>query len=271
MNINATIKGIYNLALIKLGISQFVVDPDTDTTLEVKTINNVYESVLNEVLELGEWRCARRRAILQRHKYVISAATQTKPVILTATGHDFRLGDHIQVTDVVGMTELNDEYFTLGTPLTANTIRLLEVDGVTEVDGTGYEAYVSGGVVWGTPRFGYSYEFRLPEDCIKVLETEPALGDWVEEYDVLLTNGEPDQIGILYLSYLTDPTYFSPLLLDTIATRLAYMVAPALVKDYGPKRTALDQEFAGLLRLARGEDARWRQNPDKHSALVTEV
>ena len=270
MNINATLAGIYNLALIKLSITQFAVDPATDTTLEVKTINKVWESVLNEVLELGEWKCARKRVTLERDKDLVEGATAAEPVVITATAHTFQNDDLVKITDVVGMTELNGNTYMVKNKA-ANTIELWDENGTEKLDGTGFAAWISGGVIWRVPNYEYSYMFKLPDDCLKPLKTALGTMPWVEENNFLLTNGEDDELSIQYIYYLSDPTYFSPLLIDTIATRLAYMVAPALVKDYGPKRQALDQEFAGLLRLARGEDAMWRQQPDKHSVLVTEM
>jgi len=272
MNTTATLAGIYNLALIKLGISQFVTDPATDGTLDVNTMNNVWTSVLNEVLELGEWKCARKRVTLERDKDLVEGVTRMIAfcVVITATAHTFQNDDLVKITDVVGMTELNGNTYMVKNK-TADTFELWDENGTIHLDGEAFTAYDSGGVIWRVPNYEYSYMFKLPDDCLKPLKTALGTMPWVEENNFLLTNGEDDELSIQYIYYLSDPTYFSPLLIDTIATRLAYMVAPALVKDYGPKRKALDQEFAGLLRLARGEDAMWRQQPDKHSVLVTEM
>lgn len=192
MNATASQTGICNLAMVKLGISVFMASIDDDTP-EAVVCKQVWDEVLNEVLELGEWACARKRISLAREE--------------TA------------------------------------------------------------------PAWGYSYQFQLPNDCIKVLETSLSVSyPWVRESDMILTDATDDTLEILYIYYIADPTYFSPLLVDAIATRLAYMIFPALCRDAKPaKRQELDKEFGALLRLSRGEDARWRQNPDTHSPLVTEV
>ena len=262
--------GIYNLALVKMGITQFVTDPATDNTLDVNTMNKVWESVLNEVLELGEWKCARKRVTLERDKDLVEGATDEEPVVVTATAHTFQNDDLVKFSDVVGMTELNGNTYMVKNKAD-NTIELWDENGTEKLDGTGFTAWDSGGVIWRVPNYEYSYMFKLPEDCLKVLETTLGTLEWREENNFLLTNAEDDELTIQYIYYLSDPTYFSPLLIDTLATRLAYMVCPALVKDYGPKRQVLDQEFAALLRLARSEDAKWRQQPDKPSKLVTEA
>lgn len=68
----------------------------------------------------------------------ITAATQADPVVITSAGHSLEDGDVIEISGVVGMTELNGGRFVVE-----------EVSGtqfsLRDVDGTGYGAYVSGG------------------------------------------------------------------------------------------------------------------------------
>lgn len=68
----------------------------------------------------------------------ISGATQANPVVVTATSHGYSNGDTVYINNVVGMTEINDEVFTVANA-TANTFEL------SGIDGTGYTAYTSGG------------------------------------------------------------------------------------------------------------------------------
>jgi len=75
---------------------------------------------------------------------VISGATQTNPVDIAATAHGYSTGDWVYITDVVGMTELNGRVFVVGTVLT-NFFQLTDTNG-NPIDGTGYSAYISGGV-----------------------------------------------------------------------------------------------------------------------------
>lgn len=70
----------------------------------------------------------------------ISAVTQADPGVVTANAHGYATGDVVQVRDVVGMTQLNGQIFTVGA-VTTNTF---ELEGI---DTTGYGAYVSGGTV----------------------------------------------------------------------------------------------------------------------------
>lgn len=74
----------------------------------------------------------------------ITGASKTNPVQLTITGHGITTGAQVQVTGVVGMTQLNDKIF-IATAVDADTITL------NGVDGTAFTAYTSGGsATYGT-------------------------------------------------------------------------------------------------------------------------
>jgi len=72
----------------------------------------------------------------------ISGATQANPVVLTITGHPFQNGDLIYITGVGGMTQLNGNTYTVANR-TTNTVEL--TSGGSNVNGTGFSAYTSGG------------------------------------------------------------------------------------------------------------------------------
>ena len=75
---------------------------------------------------------------------VISGATQANPGVVTDASHGYVDGQLIFVTGVVGMTQLNSNFYVVRT-ITTNTFTLETRDGV-QVDTTGYTAYSSGGV-----------------------------------------------------------------------------------------------------------------------------
>ncbi len=75
-------------------------------------------------------------------KLAMSAATQANPVVVTTTvDHGLSTGDEVHIDNVVGMTELNGNTFTI-TVVDADEFSL---DGE---DGTGHGAYVSDGDIW---------------------------------------------------------------------------------------------------------------------------
>jgi hypothetical protein len=76
---------------------------------------------------------------------VITAATQADPVeITTATSHGFSNGDPVDIADIVGMTEINNHRY-IARNVTATTFTLEDEYAATDIDGTGFVAYISGG------------------------------------------------------------------------------------------------------------------------------
>ena len=73
----------------------------------------------------------------------ITGATAAKPVVISSTAHGFSDGDQIKIVDVVGMTDLNDKFYLVANK-NANDFELTDTDG-NDIDGTGYDAWVSGG------------------------------------------------------------------------------------------------------------------------------
>ena len=67
----------------------------------------------------------------------ITGATKANPCVITATGHGFRTGITITITGVGGMTQLNENTYTV-TVIDANSFSI-------GVDSTGYGTYTSGG------------------------------------------------------------------------------------------------------------------------------
>jgi hypothetical protein len=64
----------------------------------------------------------------------VTGATQTDPVVLSATAHGFELGDEVFVEGVGGMTEINDRTFTVGEAAGSGvTITLIENSSPAQV------------------------------------------------------------------------------------------------------------------------------------------
>ena len=77
----------------------------------------------------------------------ITGATQASPVVITAPGHKLSSGANINITDIVGMTELTTQSFFISV-LSSSTFRLY-LDNILSipVNGIGYSGYSSGGTV----------------------------------------------------------------------------------------------------------------------------
>lgn len=79
----------------------------------------------------------------------ITAATQANPAVITSTNHNMSTGTIIQITGVVGMTQLNGNIYRVSMP-TTNTFQIQTLDSSGNwitVNSTGFTAYISGGFI----------------------------------------------------------------------------------------------------------------------------
>ncbi len=81
----------------------------------------------------------------------ISAVTKANPAVVTATGHTFQEGMQVKITGVSGMTQLNNNVYTVRNPA-ANTFELYDslattTSGQTSIDSSSYGTWSSGGAV----------------------------------------------------------------------------------------------------------------------------
>jgi len=184
----ATQVNICNLALRRLGAS--VITAIDDGSKNADHCNAFWDYILDEVLEDYSWNFAQKIVTLNFTSgfgyYVdtdaktISAASQADPCEMTVTSHGWSVGHTIYIYDVVGMTELNEHVYEIGTAADANTITLLDIDS------TDMTAYVSGGKGIRKevdPAYASGYTYDLPTDYLKALH----LSDETTEFEVLGT------------------------------------------------------------------------------------
>jgi len=112
----------------------------------------------------------------------IEGATSGNPVVITSSGHPFSSGDSIRIYDVEGMTDLNGNYYTVGSA-TATTFELAGVDG------SAYSTYTDGGTA------------RKRVDTISGVDhlanmSASVLADGAVHPEVLVTSG-----GVVSLDY----------------------------------------------------------------------
>ena len=75
---------------------------------------------------------------------VISAITKANPGVVTSNSHGYSNGDFVNISGVVGMTEVNNKTFKVANKAT-NTFQLTDIDG-NNVNTTNFTTYSSGGV-----------------------------------------------------------------------------------------------------------------------------
>ena len=127
--------------------------PGTKFIHEVKTssaqtrlIPFEFSTTQTYIMEFGNQyiRFFKDNGIITESNKTISGATQANPGVITATSHGYSNGDHVIISSVVGMTELNGKTFKVANK-TTNTFQIQDVDG-NNVNTTGYTAYGSAGV-----------------------------------------------------------------------------------------------------------------------------
>lgn len=102
---------------------------------------------LTSVIAIGD-SALRKIGLVKEHPIAnISTATQTNPVVVTANSHGLSTGTEIIIRGVVGMTQLNGNSYYVKA-ITSNQLELYSNNILsTTVNGTGFNAYVSGGTV----------------------------------------------------------------------------------------------------------------------------
>jgi hypothetical protein len=106
------------------------------------------------------------------------------------------------------------------------------------------------------PAWGYGRQFQLPNDCLRVLETEGDLSGttWRREGNLILTD-EAAPLRVRYIAQVTDPAQFDALLVDAIAAHLAGAIGYAVTGSGEAVQRAM-AIYERVLTDARKIDAR---------------
>lgn len=100
-----------------------------------------------------------------------------------------------------------------------------------------------------TPAWGYSYQYRLPIDCLRVLTINENEQPWTREGDYILSDST--DCDILYISNVTEGKFS-----DHAAESLALELAVDLANDLNPQaKPTLMAEMERHIRLSRSFDA----------------
>ena len=116
-----------------------------------------------------------------------------------------------------------------------------------------------------TPSWGFSYQFTLPADCLRVLTILNYDYDYkIEGRKILANHGT---VKIQYVSRITDPNQYDELLRECISAGLAADIAYGITSS-NPVSSNMYALFQDKLREARFVDATEGQNnnPDNGQA-----
>ena len=203
---------------------------------QVRLIPFVFSSDQTYVLEFGHlyMRVHKDGFPIYEAAKNITGITNANPAVVTSAGHGYSTGDEIYITGVVGAMAnyVNNRSFKV-TVIGANTFSLQYMDGVTNVNSTGFGSYTSGGTCRRI------YEIASPYE-----ETDIADINYVQSADVVtLVHGDfaprelsrfaDDNWTITEISF--NPTIEHPLNLGGTA-------ATAGAITYRYKVTAVDEE-----------------------------
>lgn len=111
------------------------------------------------------------------------------------------------------------------------------------------------GLTAGVPVFGLSKEFQLPNDCLRVVETEY---DEFEGFEYKIESGklycDESSIKIEYIQQVADTSKFSAAFVDALSYHLASKLAYPLVQS-NELRNDMEKFYRSALSAARLYDA----------------
>ncbi len=102
------------------------------------------------------------------------------------------------------------------------------------------------------PAWGFSKEFQVPADCLRILEIDAQDFEWMREGDTVRTDST--SVGALYISNAIQPGQFDACFSEAFATKLAADVCYAISQSVSLTE-ALEKKFRDRLREARSFDA----------------
>ncbi len=110
------------------------------------------------------------------------------------------------------------------------------------------------------PAFGFARAFRLPADCLHVIETDPEAEYRIEGGCLLC---DLDAVGARYVRRVENPAEMPPTFKAALAVRVAAKLAKKITGSSAEKER-LEKLYADRLRTAKGRDARGGGSPEAH-------
>lgn len=111
------------------------------------------------------------------------------------------------------------------------------------------------------PAFGFSSQFQLPADCLRVIQIgdaltnpKPATDNWYSIEGGRILIDHPGPLNIRYVKRVEDPTLFDALFVEAFACRLAAEACETLTQS-NTKKQAAWQEYEQALSVARRANA----------------
>lgn len=244
---------ICNMALSLCGERRISSLSGTDPSSQVCDL--WYTQTVNSIQRNYVWNCCKKAGNATKigaSTATITGITKANPgVVTTAAAHGFSDGDLVLISDVLGMTQVNDLYFTV-TVISPTTFSI-------GTNTTAYTTYVSGGTIT-LQSADFTDVYQLPTDCIRFLSIEGS-NERLQalEYDLrgrrIYYNADgANSIKVRYIGFEYDVSKWDAILTNVIIYQLALHICYSLTKSLTIK-AELKQELAVHLMDAVSVDA----------------
>jgi len=119
-----------------------------------------------------------------------------------------------------------------------------------------------------TPAWGFTYQYTLPSDCLRVLQIKDYDADYKIEGRKLLIN-ESD-VYLIYLAQITDVNELDVLLRETISAHLAQDISYAITANLQVSKL-MAEKYQAKLSEARHTDASEGYNTNPELAPTDQI
>lgn len=113
------------------------------------------------------------------------------------------------------------------------------------------------------PAWGFTYQYVLPSDCLRVLDIEEFNQPYEIEGKFIVTDAT--SVKLKYIQRVEDPNQFDSLLIHAVALKLASELAEA-VSGRADLRDRMLSKYLQVISEARGVDATERSMPEELTA-----
>lgn len=192
-------------------------------------------------LRTHNWNFAIRRTSISAPYVTITAVTAAEPPVVTYIGTDPDNGDKVYIEDVLGMTELNGNYYRIANiNKTSNTFELVDVDTLENIDGTAFTAYTSAGTATICPYYGFLRKYPIPDYNATITFTDTAGGS-LSASETILVNWSGHNLPIGAPVWFTT-TGTLPTASSGITANVKYYVVSA---NYGDNSFCISNTLEG--------------------------
>jgi len=219
---------------------------DGDLTEQARIMNDIYESVREELLEEHPWNFAIKRATLTElggkvETWTAEGTTNVWQAALTTepASVDFDGTEGTEVASAAACTATGYWFWESD---------ILYVYSTSDPD----TAFTSPGIEAVIPEFEFDHAYALPTDCLRVIRTTEEDDVFVIEGARLLTN--ETSIKIKYIAQITTTTEFSTAFIMAFCYKLAAEMTIATTND-SKLRLAAEELFDKKLSKAKAVDA----------------